>query len=273
MTIENTKENKKQLKELFLCYYPSLDNHKIMQLSYDIISKECNGSQTNLHNFLEAAISKYNDIPYHNATHGFNALYNGNILLKLMNKPNNERQVKFIFLVCCLLHDIGHPGVICCGHEKIDLENHHAELIKKLLSKFLPEYVTELNIKLIKELILSTNLNLHSELLNTFKYKYLDHKSKNNIEHNSIDLTMLIKIADIGASYKKFDDFMCGSKKLEEEMFGKNTKYTSKRLENNECILINYSLPLAEVFSTVFTDFKFLHEKAIENLRKIKKIQ
>ncbi|WUR02646.1 phosphodiesterase [Vairimorpha necatrix] len=262
MTIENTKENKKQLKELFLCYYPSLDNHKIMQLSYDILSKECNVSQTNLHNFLEAAISEYNDIPYHNATHGFNALYNGNILLKLMNKPNNERQVKFIFLACCLLHDIGHPGVICCGHEKIDLENHHAELIKKLLSKFLPEYVTEVNIKLITD-----------ELLNTFKYKYLDPKFKNNIEQNSIDLTMLIKISDIGASYKKFDDFMCGSKKLEEEMFGKNTKYTSKRLEKDECFLINYSLPLAEVFSTVFTDFKFLHEKAIENLRKIKKIQ
>ncbi|WUR02654.1 phosphodiesterase [Vairimorpha necatrix] len=197
-----------------------MDNHKIIQISYDILSKECMVSQTNLHNFLEAAISEYYDIPYHNATHGFNALYNGNILLKLINKPNNERQVKFIFLVCCLLHDIGHPGVICCGNEKIDLENHHAELIKKLLSKFLPEYVTEVNI---------------NGLLDTFKYKYLGHKSKNNIEHNSIDLTMLIKIADIGASSKKFDDFMCGSKQLEEEMFGKNTEDTSKRLEKDEC--------------------------------------
>ncbi|WUR02655.1 uncharacterized protein VNE69_02177 [Vairimorpha necatrix] len=74
MTRMKTREEKEQLKVLFLCYNSILDNHEIIQLSYDILSKECDFDQNDLHNFLEAAISSYNDISYHNATHEFNAL-------------------------------------------------------------------------------------------------------------------------------------------------------------------------------------------------------
>ncbi|WUR02647.1 phosphodiesterase [Vairimorpha necatrix] len=177
MTRMKTREEKEQLKVLFLCYNSILDNHEIIQLSYDILSKECDFDQNDLHNFLEAAISSYNDIPYHNATHGFNALYNSNILF--IDQKLNEKL-----------------GFDSRGHNKFDLENLHVDFIKKLLSEFLPGHLTEENMNLI-----SRNINGVKKL-------------------NIIDFKMLIKIADIGASYKKFDDFMCGSRKLEKEIRG-----------------------------------------------------
>ncbi|WUR02893.1 phosphodiesterase [Vairimorpha necatrix] len=273
MTRSKTKEEKKQLKVLFLSYNSILDNHKITQLSYDILSKECDFDQNDLHNFLEAAISSYNDIPYHNATHGFNALYNGNILLELIDRPKIGRKVRFIFLICCLLHDIGHPGSDLPGHNKFDLENLHVEFIKKLLSEFLPGYLTDENINLISELILSTNLISHNDVLNSFRNKYLGRNINSASELNIIDYKMLIKIADIGASYKKFDDFMCGSRKLEKELRGSSIESANKKVEEDEFFLLNYSIPLAEVFCEVFIDFKFLYENAIDNLRKLKNLK
>ncbi|WUR02115.1 uncharacterized protein VNE69_01056 [Vairimorpha necatrix] len=138
MTRMKTREEKEQLKKLFLCYKSTLDNHMITQLSYDILSKECDFDQNDLHNFLEAAIRTYNDIPYHNATHN----------------------------------------------------------VEKL---------------------------------------------------NIIEFKMLIKIADVGKSYKKFKDFMCGSKKLEKEICGTSIGGAKKRQKKMQFIL-NYSLPLAECF-------------------------
>ncbi|WUR02114.1 calcium calmodulin-dependent 3-cyclic nucleotide phosphodiesterase 1b [Vairimorpha necatrix] len=89
MTRMKTREEKEQLKKLFSCYNSILDNHEITQLSNDILSKECDFDQNDLHNFFEAAIRTYNDIPYHNATHEINALYNGKIFF--IDQKLNEK--------------------------------------------------------------------------------------------------------------------------------------------------------------------------------------
>ncbi|KAF5140511.1 calcium calmodulin-dependent 3 -cyclic nucleotide phosphodiesterase 1b [Vairimorpha ceranae] len=260
----DSEEDKENWCQEFTKYFTQIDASQIIHISLEIFLQNIQIDKDQLKKYIIFAVGHYNNIPYHNATHGLNVLYSGSIFLKYLSRYNLDNQTKFIFLTCCFLHDINHPGLTEYKSSTLDFEYHHVKYVKESLLRYFPKYITDQNLLLITDLILSTNLIMHEKIISEFKKKYKNYIKK---EIGILELKMLIKLADISASYKKYESFICGSKLLEQEIFGKNLLNCKNKLQEDTEFLLKYSLPLAKTFSAIFTEFKFLHDNALENLR------
>ncbi|EQB61360.1 calcium calmodulin-dependent 3 -cyclic nucleotide phosphodiesterase 1b [Vairimorpha apis BRL 01] len=241
------KSEKENLKNKFLTYFIDIEPSMNIKKAALIFNEHFDFNKEKLSKFLEKGISKYNNVPYHNAVHGLNTLYTGSIYLKMLCNYRIERNNKLLFLICCYLHDIGHPDLVtefnCIFN--IDLKN---ELF------------------IIEEFINATNLINHDSILKEFLNKY--YVIKNNIKEISmIELKILIKLSDLSTSYKDFKNFSVGSQNLKNEMSSLVQKYD----QNKEDLFFikKYAIPLAKYFSNIFIDFKFLYINGCENAKRL----
>lgn len=271
--------DKEKLKKDFLEYHTNIDIKTNIEKSIAIFKYHLDIDFNFLSKFIKSGIKKYNNVPYHNAIHAFNTLKTGSIYLKFLSHYKIKTNEKLMFLICCYLHDIGHPGLTEYRTKSLDYETFHINLVKELLHKYFKESCTDENFKIIEELIFSTNLLNHEKILEKFIEKYYENvngilKINDQVkkEMGVLELRILIKLADISASYKDFKSFKKGSDLLEEEIFGKNTNQNPLKMIEDLDFIKNFSLPLAKYFSNVFTDLDFLYENGTNNLTTLEEL-
>lgn len=274
--------DKLELEREFTKYHTNIDINLNIETAFQIFNHHFDLDTNILKRFIDTGIRKYKDVSYHNATHALNTLNTGSVYLKYLVKHKIRSNYKFLFLVCCYLHDVGHPGLTEYRTKSLEFEAYHINLVKDLITEYFYEVSTDDDFKLIEELIFSTNLLNHENILKDFKDKYF--KQENGVlrrneediesgkEIGPLELKILIKLADISASYKNFETFIKGSELLEQEIFGNKTDQNPNKLEEDLDFLKSFALPLAEAFSDVFTDFRFLYDNGMRNLEKLKKL-
>jgi hypothetical protein len=272
--------DKTKLEREFLKYFTNIDIKLNIEKAFEIFNYHFDVDNNILNKFIDTGIRKYKNVSYHNATHALNTLSTGSVYLKYLGKHRIRSDHKFLFLVCCYLHDIGHPGLTEYRTKSLEFETYHINLVKDLIIKYFKELSTDDDFSLIEELIFSTNLLNHESILTNFKDKYFklnnggDYEQKDEYcvadkEIGLIELKVLIKLADISASYKKFETFIKGSELLEKEIFGNAAVRNPNKLEEDLNFLRSFAIPLAEAFSDIFTDFRFLYENGMRNLKRL----
>lgn len=189
----DSEEDKENWCQEFTKYFTQIDASQIIHISLEIFLQNIQIDKDQLKKYIIFAVGHYNNIPYHNATHGLNVLYSGSIFLKYLSRYNLDNQTKFIFLTCCFLHDINHPGLTEYKSSTLDFEYHHVKYVKESLLRYFPKYITDQNLLLITDLILSTNLIMHEKIISELIKKIYEHNLEKKYTFTVKDLDFVIK--------------------------------------------------------------------------------
>ncbi|KAF9762707.1 High affinity cAMP-specific and IBMX-insensitive 3',5'-cyclic phosphodiesterase 8A [Nosema granulosis] len=267
----------------FYVFYYNLEKKENLEIAMNLFEtsldlKSLNINKDRFKNFLKDAIDLYKPVSYHNSDHALNTLNTGAYFLRQLKMYTIKQGEKMIFLLACYLHDIGHPGSKDFKNNSVELEKHHVRLIQQQMTKYKDVFMYNGNnimkyMDLFTELIYSTNLLYHEDVLRKFTRKYFTEVDRTLIpkegvgpEIKEIELKTLIKIADISATYKSYKTFRKSSLFLNQEVQGKAFKVCTESHQEDKDFLNMYSLPLIERFSAIFKNFKFLHENCKLNL-------
>ncbi|EOB11988.1 High affinity cAMP-specific and IBMX-insensitive 3',5'-cyclic phosphodiesterase 8A [Nosema bombycis CQ1] len=274
-------------RKLFYRYFYKIENSKNVELAFECFSQFLNFKDYDLNEnlfkkFVRESCDLYREVAYHNSDHALNTLNSGVYLLKSLKKYyNNNVNLEILFLLACYLHDIDHPGSKEFKNDSLEIEEHHIRVIKTQMNKFKDLFYDKKlricdEIGLLSDLIYSTNLVNHQKILNEFTEKYfLDEKMeilKQKPEIGPLELKMLIKIADISASYKSFESYRLNSIILHKEVKGKsfNINQIDNKMEAN--FLKNVALPLIKIFCRVFKGQDFMIENCEANIKELERI-
>ena len=176
--------------------------------------------------------------PYHNFYHGFDVTQTVYSFLTTGQGAKFLNSIEiFGLLIASLCHDVGHFGLnnlylMTTGHElairyndQSVLENYHCSLTFTILND--PEYNIFKNLdrstytslrKLIVGCILATDLSKHMEFHNKFQ-SILDNFQKDNADHRTLLMQLLIKTADISNPAKPFPIARYWADMVQEEFF------------------------------------------------------
>ncbi|ADM12204.1 uncharacterized protein Eint_090750 [Encephalitozoon intestinalis ATCC 50506] len=235
---------------------------------------------------------------YHNLDHLINTLYFGDFILQRLEKKYSLPIMdKMCLMIALVLHDIGHPGeknrekierlssLYGNSDETMSFELIHATICKRIISKYRHALFGDLEdeemrekLNFIKEMIFATDLKMNKEIIEEFNTKYFEERKGRKIrnkaagEISEIELKMIVKIADLGSCYKDYRIFNKNSIAFWSEMYDDdNYRRTLQDISEDVNLLEKISIPLADSFSLVFEDFRFLYNQALSNLEEHKK--
>ncbi|CAG9328899.1 unnamed protein product [Blepharisma stoltei] len=188
-----------------------------------------NISEKTLTTFLEVIESRYsNQNPYHNSCHAADVMcsYIYIVFNTFIIEEINSLEL-LAGIITSIGHDVGHPAKsnrfliqtmddLAIQFNDISvLEMHHASIIFKILKENASEIIKSIDPdrwslvrKMIIEMILSTDLAKHFEIVSHFKAKYLainEVQDMNDPDFRLDLFKMTIKVADVGHAAKKRD--------------------------------------------------------------------
>ncbi len=185
--------------------------------------------------FITAACAQYQDVPYHNfwhATHVLHATYMLLMTPEVMQYLTNLDRL--ILLIVAIGHDIDHDGhtnsfhqanssdLACRYNDKSILENHHASLTWRLLTDASLGLLSSLSKEdklylrnMMIELILSTDMSHHVDLLTEFKNTQFSQFM--SPEHKILFMKSLLHSADVGNAVRHFKAANALSRKIQSE--------------------------------------------------------
>ncbi|WEL39470.1 cGMP-dependent 3',5'-cyclic phosphodiesterase [Encephalitozoon hellem] len=235
---------------------------------------------------------------YHNLDHLINTLCFGDFILRRLERICCLSMLDKMCLVIALsLHDVGHPGEksrerigrlyeIYGSPNAMSFEVIHAAICRKGIVRYrrklfgsMDNVEFEKRLDFIKKMIFATDLQLNKEIIDAFEEKYFEKekpgraaKSNAKREVSEIELKMIVKIADLSSCYKDYKIFNKNSIAFWSEMYDDDSyNRTLKDICEDIKLLENVSIPLADSFSLVFEDFRFLYNQALVNLEEHKK--
>ncbi|CAG9331331.1 unnamed protein product [Blepharisma stoltei] len=188
-----------------------------------------NMSENTLINFLKELEGRYNNNnPYHNSCHAADVMCS---FLYIVFNTFILEEINSLELLAGIItslgHDVGHPAksnrflIVTMDDLAIQfndisvLEMHHASIVFKILKEHAYDLIKSIDPdrwslvrKMIIEMILSTDLAKHFEIVSHFKAKYLsinDRQDMNDPDFRFDMFKMTIKVADVGHAAKKRD--------------------------------------------------------------------
>jgi hypothetical protein len=207
--------------------------------------------------------SAYRNNPYHDFTHAVCVLQFSNFLLNQTeianvlsgNKDMPMGKIQFLLLFASIGHDTGHDGLTNAIHRKVEndplvskygtksmLELLHGEIVEDLSKHFFTDIFAEGKrmMGLCKELILSTDMELHKEVCEGLKR-----------EPTSLMriLSILIKISDISNVMRNFSQSLHWAERLERE-FGTHPPSGNSPMSMGKSVTWfanTFALPLVDV--------------------------
>ena len=185
--------------------------------------------------FITAACAQYQDVPYHNfwhATHVLHATYMLLMTTEAMSYLTNLDRL--ILLIVAIGHDIDHDGhtnsfhqanssdLACRYNDKSVLENHHASMTWRLLTDASLGLLSSLSQEdklylrnMMIELILSTDMSHHVDLLTEFKNTQFSQFMSE--QHKVLFMKSLLHSADVGNAVRHFKAANALSRKIQSE--------------------------------------------------------
>ncbi|CAG9332212.1 CHK1_7 [Blepharisma stoltei] len=204
-----------------------------------------------IENYFKSLESKYNSVPYHNACHASDMLHS---LLYFITQSNIIKQISTLDLLTCIIaadgHDVGHPGVtnrflvntkdeLAIKYNDVSvLEMMHCATIFEVMRYYDHNIIANLNNeewvycrKLIIEMVLTTDMSKHFELLGRFRTRTaLNDISLDSDEDKGLVFSIGIKCADIGHSAKPIELHEKWTILLCEEFFNQGDMERSRNL-------------------------------------------
>ncbi|AFN83735.1 hypothetical protein EROM_091190 [Encephalitozoon romaleae SJ-2008] len=237
---------------------------------------------------------------YHNLDHLINTLCFGDFILRRLENVSCLPILDKMCLVIALsLHDVGHPGErnrkkiarlskMYGNPEAMSFEMIHAAICRKGIVRYRDELFANLDdaelerrMDFIKRMIFATDLRLNKEIIDVFEDKYFEkrrgdlcRKVRNGIkgEISEIELKMIVKLADLSSCYKDYRIFNKNSIAFWSEVYDDDDyNRTLRDIYEDISLMEKISIPLADSFSLVFEDFRFLYNQALINLEEHKK--
>lgn len=237
---------------------------------------------------------------YHNLDHLINTLCFGDFILRrLENVSCLPILDKMCLMIALSLHDVGHPGErnrrkirrlskMYGNPEAMSFEMIHAAICRKGIVKYRDELFATLDdaelerrMDFIKRMIFATDLRLNKEIIDVFEDKYFEKGSgdlrgrvRNGVkrEISEIELKMIVKLADLSSCYKDYRIFNKNSIAFWSEVYDDDDyNRTLRDICEDISLMEKISIPLADLFSLVFEDFRFLYNQALINLEEHKK--
>lgn len=209
-------------------------------------------SEEVLERYLHSLEFHYKDNPYHNACHGGDVMHS---LMYFVTSSDIQKFLNPIETMACIIaglaHDVGHPGVtsryliqtrdpLAIQFNDLSvLENMHCSTIYQFLTKpghNIFEWVDSddwtLSRRIIIEMVLSTDMAKHFEILGRFRTRActLCDLNLEKIDDKLLVLATGLKCADIGHSAKYNDLHQKWSKFVMEEFFKQGDLEKSKKL-------------------------------------------
>ena len=204
-------------------------------------------------NFISKVRLNYLNNPYHNQLHAMDVLQTTLVMITKLNFEESFSDLDLsAILISALLHDIGHPGLnnsyqinkqtklSLRYNDKSVLENHHCSLGFKILNEENSNLLSNLSkeeYKLFRkrciEMILSTDMTQHSNVISAVQYKIDVLNSK------STQVLPLIKGDDEQGTVSDIDETS-----LLEQLL--DCKDKSKRFQNEQGIM-NFIIHLADI--------------------------
>lgn len=165
--------------------------------------------------------------PFHNFRHAIDVLQSTNYFINQLNL-HNDKNINSIDIISLLFaslgHDIGHPGITNMYLQKNNcrfiyyynklsiLENYHNTLFQNILQPFIKNIKLNLNLNLIKDAILATDMANHSKFVEKISNEInkisntKNNNNNNNVKDNFTLLAcLLIKCADISNVCRPID--------------------------------------------------------------------
>lgn len=255
-----------------------------------------------LERYLNSLEFHYRENPYHNACHGADVMHS---FIYFVNNSEMHRFITPIETMSCIIaglgHDVGHPGLtnrylittrdpMAIQYNDISvLESMHCSIVYKFLmdpehnlfeSLSNEDWITSR--KIIIEMILSTDMSKHFEILGRFKTRALNLCDINleKIDDKLLFFATGLKCADIGHSAKYTDLHQKWTAMVLEEFFkqgdlekAKNipvSMYCDRKTTNipksQAGFLINICLPLFESWARYINTPNI--NKTLEELKK-----
>ncbi|GAB68878.1 3',5'-cyclic-nucleotide phosphodiesterase [Plasmodium cynomolgi strain B] len=179
-------------------------------------------------NFLSFVEKQYNNVPYHNTIHATMVTQKFFCLSKKLGIYDHmEYKIKLVMFISGICHDVGHPGYnnlffvnslhpLSIIYNDISvLENYHASITFKILQlnqcNILKSF-SEKDFRLIRsyiiELILSTDMKYHFEIISKFRIRREngDFDYVKNNDDLLVLIKMIIKSADISHGSVKWNE-------------------------------------------------------------------
>lgn len=162
-----------------------------------------NKTRTEIELFLSTIQNFMYSSYYHNMEHILDTL---NFLDQVKDElPLNGITQKICndAIICMLLHDIGHPGVLGKEHIRTFLHKSNFETLEKfhagLAWDLVQDYKIDLERSIMRTVIEATSLSLHQEYLNRFRQlPTLDVLPTGTLDSNLVDYVILLaKTADL----------------------------------------------------------------------------
>lgn len=236
---------------------------------------------------------------YHNLQHSVNTLCFGSLILDTLERGHRtDVWDRMCFTMALCLHDIGHPGErsrerirglshVYGATEPLTFEMVHVAIFHKIAMRHrstvfrgLDEASVEKRLRFVEEMIFATDLKLNKEIADEFDSKYFDCVSEDGKmrkrlrkgvepEIGGIEYKMAVKLSDLSACYKDYSIFNTNSIAFWSEVHDRDgdTREVGDIL-GDIYLLENISIPLAESFSLVFSDFRHLYTQALVNLER-----
>ncbi|CAI7723381.1 3',5'-cyclic nucleotide phosphodiesterase, putative [Plasmodium vivax] len=179
-------------------------------------------------NFLSFVEKQYNNVPYHNTIHATMVTQKFFCLSKKLGIYDHmEYKIKLVMFISGICHDVGHPGYnnlffvnslhpLSIIYNDISvLENYHASITFKILQLNqcnLLKSFSEKDFRLIRsyiiELILSTDMKYHFEIISKFRIRR-ENEDFDYVKNNDdllVLIKMIIKSADISHGSVKWNE-------------------------------------------------------------------
>jgi hypothetical protein len=190
-----------------------------------------------LKEFIHQVSLYYHNNPYHNFKHAISVLqFTYLMVIKTDAKKFLSDYEIFGLLIAALVHDIDHPGhnnlfeinnrshLALKYNDKSVLENHHCSLAFFLIHSKNIQLLRNLEEKdfavvreMIIECVLSTDMNLHNDLVKKIENKFFDGWVWESYQDRLLFSKIIIHIADISNQVRPFDVSMEGSLALKRE--------------------------------------------------------
>lgn len=252
-------------------------------------------------NWISAVEAGYHNNPYHNSIHAADVLHITHYILSeggLAKRCRLSDEQFFAALIAAAIHDFDHPGInnnfliktqnylAVLYNDRSVLENIHCSSVFELMKN--PAYdilasLTEDQRKEIRdtiiEMVLATDMSLHTKYFGRMKAKLQEGASFYNREDQLLALSIALKVADISNCARPHDIYMKWGGRVSDEFYlqGDRERYLSlpcspfmdrfnPSLAKGQISFIMYIIiPFFEQVGEFLPDMKFSVEFAEKN--------
>jgi hypothetical protein len=205
-------------------------------------------SSNKLNKLTISILRKYNYVPYHNFAHGFSVMQFFNEFVERVSKKHNifDKLHVFVCLLACLAHDVGHQAknnpyqvnrqsrkAVKAFNTSV-LEKYHAGTLllmindekSNIFENLTPE--EKLNSrKTILEVIMSTDMAIHFDLLKQFNSLNLSDLGRND----NMVCGYVAHCGDLGNVCLDFDNYLSWAKLVSQEFHNQTISESKKGLK------------------------------------------